>query len=279
MISHHNLIGSMCPWWNLPDERLLDGDSLLFGDEVDNLVVKDLLFNYITPRNARIDLMSSLFGRDGDEEISEASNKDNEVINDQDGEHHRSFDVAKAGPPMIEPRFGTKFWTESISNDTIQQWSDSAKPQIPSPDLMLDLPPQNPFIPTNLDLKPLPGTIMSQNTFIGNVTSYRYLNLVCSSLDDDAAHPLLNCSVKVCITVGKKKSWFPAVATQYKIQKNKSTGVHRVLLSYEDEDEKWHVLDSPNDKAFADDALLEPGHEGSLGKPTASRLMFAFAIL
>ena len=87
-----------------------------------------------------------------------------------------------------------------------------------------------------------------------------------STQEDDAAHPLLNCSVKVCITVGKKKSWFPAVVTQYKVQKIKSSDVHRLLLSYEDEDEKWHILDSPNDKSFTDDSSLEPGHEGSFGR-------------
>ena len=85
-------------------------------------------------------------------------------------------------------------------------------------------------------------------------------------LEDDAAHPLLNCSVKVCIAVGKKKSWFPAVVTQYKVQKNNSSDVHRLFLSYEDEDEKWHILDSPNDRAYTDDSSLEQGHEGSFGK-------------
>lgn len=72
--------------------------------------------------------------------------------------------------------------------------------------------------------------------------------------------------MKVCITVGKKKSWFPAAVTQYKIAKNKSTGVHNLLLSYEDEDEKWHVLDSPHAKVYTDADLLEPGYEGSMGK-------------
>lgn len=92
---------------------------------------------------------------------------------------------------------------------------------------------------------------------------------------DDAAHPLVNCSVKVCIAVGKKRSWFPAVATQYKVQENKSEAdIHRLLLSYEDEDEKWHILDSPNDKALTDDALLEPGYEGSLGKQNPIDLYF-----
>lgn len=145
-----SLLGTMCPWWNLPDERLLDGDSLLFGDAVDNAVVKDLLFNYMTPENTRIDLMSSFFGRDGDSDSTEQV--------DTSGEANKNlFDIAKAGPPTIEPRFGTKFWVEPISNDTLQQWSRAAAPQLPEQDLHLDLPPKNPFIPTNLDLKPLPG--------------------------------------------------------------------------------------------------------------------------
>lgn len=82
-----------------------------------------------------------------------------------------------------------------------------------------------------------------------------------TTLEDDAAHPLLNCSVKVCITIGKKKSWFPAVVTQYKVQKNNSSEAHHLLLSYEDEDEKWHILD-----CHTDDSSLEQGHEGSFGK-------------
>lgn len=144
----------MCPWWNLPDERILDGDSLLFDDTVDNSVVKDLLFNYFTPENTRIDLMSSLFGRDGSDETPENKQSDEpDVKKDSD----ISFDRDKAGPPKIEPRFGTKYWEDKILDCTLQQWTEAASPQLPSNDLLLDLPPQNPFIPTNLDLKPLPG--------------------------------------------------------------------------------------------------------------------------
>eukprot|EP00804_Cyclotella_cryptica_P020270 CCRYP_015887-RA/>CCRYP_015887-RA protein AED:0.05 eAED:0.05 QI:160/1/1/1/1/1/6/125/1294 len=230
---------SMCPWYNLPDERLLDGESLLFDDVVENSVVKDLLFNYMTPDNTRVDLMSSLFGRDGDDETNKPTDEYDD-ISAQDNGDRPAFDKENAGPPMIEPRFGTKFWVATLSTDTLRHWSHAATPQLPSPELLLDLPPQNPFIPTRLDLKPLP--------------------------EDDASHPLLNCSVKVCITVGKKKSWFPAAVTQYKIQKDNSSGIHRLLLSYEDEDAKWHILDSPNDKPLTDDALLEPGCEGTLDK-------------
>ena len=151
----------MCPWWNLPDEHILDGDSLLFCDTVDNSVVKDILFNYMTPQNTRIDLMSSLFGRDGD--TNEPADKICETMSGDDKETLDSFDVTVAGPPRIEPRFGTKFWVDSIPSETLQQWSNSAAPQLPSPDLLLNLPPQNPFIPTKLDLKPLPGEFVSDD--------------------------------------------------------------------------------------------------------------------
>lgn len=157
----------MCPWWNLPDERVLDGDSLLFDDTVDNSVVKDLLFNYLTPENSRIDLMSSFFNQDGNDEMPENKQSD-EVDGEPSGGINDSFDVGKAGVPMIEPRFGTKFWVESISDDTLQQWSEAASPQLPSSDLMLDLPPKNPFIPTNLDLKSLPGKHCYMNMDLGD---------------------------------------------------------------------------------------------------------------
>lgn len=261
IIFHPIVAESMCPWFNLPAERLLDGDSLLFGDLVEHSVVKDILFNFLTPENTRVDLMSSLFGRDGDEDIAESINELCEVCTVEDRD---AFDKKKAGPPSIEPRFGTKFWEELLSVETLQQWSSAAAPQIPSPDLLLDLPPQNPFIPIHLDLKPLPGKRSPDICPIGILV----LLLIISSflmLDDDAAHPLLNCSLKVCITAGKKKIWIPAAVTRCKFQKDKSSNDHCLLLSYEDEDEKWHVLDSPKDKALTDDALLEPGYEGTLG--------------
>lgn len=56
------------------------------------------------------------------------------------------------------------------------------------------------------------------------------------------------------------------MATQYKIEKKKSSEVPRIMLSYEDDDKKWHVLDSPHGSALMDDNLLEPGYEGSLGE-------------
>lgn len=139
---------------------MLDGDSLLFDDVVENSVVKDLLFNYMTPENTRVDLMSSLFGRDGDDDTNKPTDEQYDII-EQDHGVKPAFDKENAGPPMIEPRFGTKFWMATLSSDTLAKWSYAAMPQFPSPDLLLDLPPQNPFIPTQLDLKPLPGSYFS----------------------------------------------------------------------------------------------------------------------
>ena len=111
---------------------------------------------------------------------------------------------------------------------------------LPTSVLPLDLPPRNPYIPTQFELKPLPT--------------------------DDAAHPLLNCSLKVCITVGKKKSWFPAAVTQYKMEGSHLTVSHQLLLSYEDEDEKWHSLDFSEDLPAieAEGGTIEPGYEGTM---------------
>ena len=150
---------SMCPWYNLPDERVLDGDSLLFDDVVENSVVKDLLFNYMTPNNTRVDLMSSLFGRDGDDDKNQPTNEHYAISEEEHGDTP-AFDKENAGPPMIEPRFGTKFWTSTLPSETITKWSYAAMPQLPSQDLILDIPPQNPFIPTKLDLKILPGSYL-----------------------------------------------------------------------------------------------------------------------
>ncbi len=249
---------NMAPWYGLPEERVLDGDELLFDDVVDNKTVKDLLFNFLTPQNVRVDLMSSLFGRESnfDEAIENQGKElvdenedvgdegvmkpvDNYFEDDSDDEKETFFDMRKAGIPSVEPRFGTHYWKEKISTITMQQWSDASKAQLPPADFPLNLPPKNPYVPSEFDLKPLPP--------------------------DDAAHPLLHCSLKVCVSVGKKKAWFPAVVTQYMMVDKHP----KVLISYEDEDEKWHVLDSPGIyEKFDTEVPLEPGFEGSLEKAT-----------
>ncbi|KAL7436906.1 hypothetical protein ACHAXM_005357 [Skeletonema potamos] len=218
---------AMAPWWNIPTERLLDGDTLLFGDVVDNACVKDLLFNYFTPTNMRVDFMSSLFGREADfkDDMGVSSNSEEKKADENDemavktdcttnfgGDAGSVFDIKKAGAPTIEPRFDAKFWVESISPDVMKQLEENMMPHLPASEL--NLPPINPYIPTQFDLKPLPS--------------------------EDSSHPLLNCSVKVCIGNGKKKHWYPACVVKFKTEKNN----HLLLLHFEDEHEQWYTIDS-----------------------------------
>ena len=245
---------NMAPWTDLPDERVLDGHALLFDNEVDNDMIKRLLFDYFTPENIRVDLMSSLFGRDSDDLDGstglqcEEEKKVDTCDNEEDTTDHQSpvgdrnpifdkpiFDKERAGPALLEPRFGTKFWQEQISEDVIQLWTAAAMPRLYSSDeVAIHLPPQNTYIPTKFDLRPA----------------------------DDDEHPLLNCCLKVCVAVGKKKIYFPAAVTKYKIE----AACHRLSLSYEDEGEKWHSLDNHESykKFDGSEHFLESGHEGTL---------------
>lgn len=230
---------AMAPWYNIPTDRLLDGDTLLFDEVVDNDSVKDLLFNYFTPTNTRVDFMSSLFGREADFEDGNGtdlpSNSEEKKAEDTDEVMKDSsaavFDIKAAGVPTIEPRFETKFWVETISPSIMTQWEQNSMPQLPASELGLALPPINSYIPTKFELKPLPA--------------------------DDSSHPLLNCSVKVCIGNGKKKQWYPACVIKFKIEKNKDL----LLLHFEDEHEQWYTLDSKIVDNEAD--AIEAGFESS----------------
>ena len=134
---------------------------------------------YFRPDNARIDFFSTTFGRpadfDGVTETAESAC----VL-----EPSVHFDREKAGPPRVDPWFGTFYWVQDIDSTCLEQWSKCSQPQLPPDDSMLSLPLQNPFIPAAFDLKSLPP--------------------------DDCHHPLLNCSLKLCISVGKKKVRIPA---------------------------------------------------------------------
>jgi hypothetical protein len=143
------------------------------------LLEQNLADTYFTPSNARIDLASTTFGRSADYETIEPS-KETEPLPPSE----EVFDPAKAGapPPQQEPVFGTRYWCQHISDLHLQQWSDLVKPQLPPTESMLSLPQQNQFIPTKFSLKTLPPA--------------------------DCDHPLLNCSIKLQITVGKRKVRF-----------------------------------------------------------------------
>lgn len=250
----------MAPHYGLPPDRLLDGSSLLF--EFNAGIIKDLLDTCFTPENARIDLTSSSFGRSADYKNMSKSAPSNETDSvstttiqnliilkeSSDG----SFDPAIAGPPQMEPMFGTLFWCHALPSEWIQEWANLAQPQQPS--LPISLPPQNPFVPTKFDLKPLP--------------------------ENDAHHPLLNSSLKLCISVGKTKQWFPATVIQY----NRKTNA--VLLSYEDEEEQWHTLDhteselstaSANNKVDDQIVVLTRDFEGTMDKKKIKYRIVALA--
>ena len=232
-----SLAEEMSPWLNIPPERLIDASGLLFDHDPDTVNI--LLDDYFKPANARLDLCSTLFGRAGDYEDSSASLPSTSLAfyKSFDLEQNcippsdESFDATQAGKPHIEPIFGTPFWCQLLDDKLIESWTLCAEPQLPSPDSMLSLPQQNEFIPTDFSLKPLPPA--------------------------DCDHPLLNCSIKLQIPVGKRKEWFPATVTQYNGTKN------QILCAYEDEDEKWHKLDVPSSD-LTQQKLQSPEFEGSL---------------
>mmetsp|Transcript_20206 Transcript_20206/g.22711 ORF Transcript_20206/g.22711 Transcript_20206/m.22711 type:complete len:1237 (-) Transcript_20206:127-3837(-) len=240
-----DLAEEMSPWFNTPPERLLDASGLLF--EYDPETVQNLLDEYFTPCNSRVDLASSIYGRSGDYESSFPiidyynnfdPNKDCLPPSDE------AFDPSK-NTPSIEPIFGTPFWIQSIDKKTLEGWAQLAKPQLPPSVSMLCLPEQNEFVPSDFSLKPLPPA--------------------------DCSHPLLNCSIKLQIPVGKRKEWFPATVTQYNANKN------QILCAYEDEDKKWHQMDAPKSE-LQHDKLTSPDFEGSLDKRKIKYRIVSFAM-
>lgn len=230
------------PWWNIPPERLLDASGLLF--EYDPKTIQTLIDEYFTPRNARIDFASTLFGRSAEYE-EDTSKTDYSARFDAAKECLEAgdnfFDPKKAGAPHMEPIFGAPFWCQAVTAKQLDDWEKAAGPQMPSSESILALPQPNQFIPTNFDMKPLPPS--------------------------DSHHPLLNCSIKLQISVGKRKQWFPATVTQYNQLKN------QIFCAFEDEDEKWHTLDVPSSELQLS-RLTSPGFEGTLdGKTIKFRIV------
>lgn len=136
--------------------------------------MQHILDTYLRPQNARIDLASTLLGRSAEYEAAEISQDTSPLPASDD-----LFDPTKGPPPQQEPIFGTFYWCQNLSNAQIKEWEAYGCPQLPPLDSLLSLPPQNHFVPTKFDLKPLPA--------------------------GDSDHPLLNCSIKLQITVGKRK--------------------------------------------------------------------------
>jgi len=272
-----------------PQDRLLDAETRMFEWRPD--LVKDILENFLSPSNSRVDLMSTVFGRSNDyEEIeNDDKKKDNnrDVDDDDDDDDDNSknmtnnetvlccscddpsapppptaFDLMKAmnvwrdnagyapsampftpsqdgaPPPQMEPTFGTKFWCHAIHPDTLVRWEGMREPATRRSKEAteaveragLALPPKNNFVPTEFGLRALPP--------------------------DDDDHPLVSSSLKLCIAVGKKKTWFAATVQRYNSIKN------QILLFFEDEDEKWYTLDFNSVEAKS--MKLNNGYEGTL---------------
>jgi len=163
---------AVSPHLNLPPERLLDGNELLF--EFDAKEIQDLLLHF-NPKNARIDFMSSRFGCVSDfDDYTPDDSEPPRIL-----QPSVKFDREKAGMARREPWFGTYYWPERLDPTMLEVWSGKCSPNMPLPSSNIHLPPQNKFVPTQFGLKPLPP--------------------------DDSDHPLLNCCVKLAILVGKKK--------------------------------------------------------------------------
>jgi nardilysin len=230
----------------LPPERLLDGYELLW--EYDECAIRQLIERYLTPSNARYDLMSSTFGRaadynnndnvmddtttlskDKDRQGLSEEKKDNDLIPSNTSKV--AFNLQKT--PQVEPYFGTRFWVEEICSDTLSRWA-LAFQNGTSDDVPLSLPSPNPFVPTAFNLKPRPF--------------------------DDSHHPLLRCSVKIQVTVGKKKEWYPATVSKYNLSQN------LLELVYEDHGIRHHYCDMTITQRTSSSFIVQPDMTGTLDR-------------
>jgi len=210
----------------LPPERLLDGNSLL--QQFNGEAIKDLLDKYFTPTNSRIDLLSSSFGQESDfHDTMENVSLSSMAATSATCCAGNNFSRETAGEPLREPNFGTRYWCHAISDAVLSSWENLREARPAPHKSLLGLPPLNPYIPTKFDLKPLPE-------------------------DDPHSHPLVHCSLKICIQAGRKQNWYPATVVRH-CRRSSS-----VLLSFEDEDEKWHRIDDDHSL----DAI-KPGFKGT----------------
>jgi hypothetical protein len=125
--------------------------------------------------------MSSTFGRasDFDDHETQLGSNLKHSMNSKSLGDTTEFSSKMAGEPLIEPIFGTRYWSHKIPQNVLLEWDTLREPKLPPEDTLISLPPMNPFIPKNFTLKKLP--------------------------EDDGHHPLLFCSLKICVTVGKSK--------------------------------------------------------------------------
>jgi len=207
------IVLDMLPFLKLPPDRLLDGTSLLF--EFDDDGVASILEQHLRPSNCRIDLSSSTFGRASDFDVDVESQLTIKTTVDLDDipVDEVSFDPVSCPPPFTEPWFGTRFWCHSFPPEWIKILDELFTANDATEELRL--PPLNPFIPKNLDLKSLPA--------------------------NDSRHPLLDMPIKVCEQVGKEKHWFGGLIVQYNSESN------MVRISFDGDRDEWFGLDNDID--------------------------------
>ena len=208
-----NIVTCLSPCRSYPPEYLLTGGELLHEEDGEAVMA---ILDRMTVENARVDVMSSLWGVVADFE--------GEGTSEREGTSSSSSSDAPPPPPPLkdsasnpplpdhlaslpiqtEPIFGTKFWSKPLSAEVVSRLKS------PATFPLLALPQANAFVPTNFSLRPFPS--------------------------NDAAHPLLNATVKAAAASSGKKNKFGtfycATVTKYNEKKNALT------LVYEDEEVK-----------------------------------------
>lgn len=204
------LVDEMAPHRNIPAHRLLDGTERL-GD-FDGVTVQQLLCEYLTPENCRVDIVSSSYATElnkGNVSCPTFCEGEDRFVTDPllvgESPADGSF-VPTDDAPQVDPMFGTQYWCHPLP----QEWLDHWRNALEGSNDDLHLPPRNPFVPVCLDLASLP--------------------------DGDSTHRLLYKRLKV--QLAQQREWYPATFVRYDKSRN------RFLVVFEDGDESWHLLDS-----------------------------------
>ena len=243
----------LSPVLTVPPEFLLNGQSLVFSfDQAD---VLHLLTAYFVPENARIDMLSSAFGRASDYE-------DDGDMADGDGGEDSSFsdeEEANEGVPVPQKLCGCL--RKHSKNKKCPELGKNLFLPPPPPsksesDLTPPFDPQSEIEKANILIEPhfktrywrhklstktinvfndalkrkTPSSlhIPNKNPFIPTMLKMKPLPA------NDALHPLVNASIKVANVAkkSKNKNFYPAVITQFDSIKNE------LVLSFEDEEKQ-----------------------------------------
>mmetsp|Transcript_19812 Transcript_19812/g.36722 ORF Transcript_19812/g.36722 Transcript_19812/m.36722 type:complete len:1301 (-) Transcript_19812:129-4031(-) len=214
---------------------LLDG-AYLFKEYRPDLITN--LLEHLTVEGLKVELLSSLFGRDSDYRkggsVDEVDVEMKDALanpeglggeeSDSDEESDSSstsgsFDVEpehedlsaepsdfKNNPslredgvePITEPYFGARFWVELLDTDTLQEWSALVATTTEA----VKATDSSGVTASGLRLP-------DRNQYIATDIS------LVPFPEDDALHPLVGAFVKVSVTTGKKKSWLHGFVQSY----------------------------------------------------------------